>query len=664
MRTHTSDFKYEIKQLGREIKGKIIYYNSYDIVAENSDNILTENDLQLISENPNYDNPIEINENNIFSMSLIKNGNLLQSLMKQFNFETKDELNLGTVVNPHFGLLVDKDEQEYEYLDYGNYYIYSKEYNVDTDTWSYVCFDKMLFSMVKYKNLSNVSYPITIKEYLNVLCGKIGLDFEDTNFVNYNQLIYEDVYKDKDITYRDIFDEVSKITGSNLLINDNDNLEVAYPTETNDTIDDNYLKDINVKITKKVGPVNSVAIYDSDNNLQFIAEDINSIKQYGLTRITITDNLIALNGETQTMVNNIFNQLEGLTYYQNDFTTTGVCYYDFLDLFTTQARGESYKCLLLNNEITINQGIEEHIFTEELKEVETNTKTYTTSVMSSKDVSFKVNEQEGKIESKVEKDGVISAINQSAEEIQIEANKISLEGKEINMTSDDIVINSTNFSVDKDGNMTCNGATANNLNINDGIINLNPTTTTGPAIILNSTNAFRSINAVGTDVQSFMSPQYFLIKNKTGDYDTARLSGTTSGEIELHGPNAQILLFDETTQQVQSVEIGLYASNGLIRCTTLEQSSLESKKKNFEKLTDAKKILNETDIYKYNFKKEKDNVKKHIGFVIGDKFNYSKDITTNDNEGVDIYSMVSVLWQVVKEQQEEIDKLKEMINNG
>lgn len=58
----------------------------------------------------------------------------------------------------------------------------------------------------------------------------------------------------------------------------------------------------------------------------------------------------------------------------------------------------------------------------------------------------------------VENDGVISSINQSPEEIAIEANRISLVGKEIDLTSDNITINSTNFTVDKDGNITAKNA--------------------------------------------------------------------------------------------------------------------------------------------------------------------------------------------------------------
>ena len=107
-----------------------------------------------------------------------------------------------------------------------------------------------------------------------------------------------------------------------------------------------------------------------------------------------------------------------------------------------------------------------------------------------------------------------------------------------------------------------------------------------------------------------------------------------------------------------------YSSGNLYISGTLTQGSQEERKKNFEKLTNAKEILQSTDIYKYNFKNENDADKKHIGFVIGDKFNYSKEITSAEDKGVDIYAMTSVLWQVVKEQQIEIDKLKKLIKES
>lgn len=121
--------------------------------------------------------------------------------------------------------------------------------------------------------------------------------------------------------------------------------------------------------------------------------------------------------------------------------------------------------------------------------------------------------------------------------------------------------------------------------------------------------------------------------------------------------NAEILLSTNDSQTSVS-------SNG-ITTPTLTQTSKAERKKNFEKLTldEAKKILNNTDIYKYNLKTQNDEDKKHIGFVIGDKYNYSEEITSEENDGVDIYSMTSVLYTVVQEQQKQIEELQKEIKN-
>lgn len=933
MRTHTSEFKNRIKRYGRVIQGKIIYYPSYDLVSENNDNILTEANLQIISEQANYDDPIEIDEENIFSISIIKNGDLLQSLMKEFDFEAKEEFNIGSVVNPQFGLLIDDETQTYEYLDYGNYIVNSKEFNMDTQTWSYVCFDKMIFAMVKYRPLTNVTYPITIKQYINLMCRKIGLEFEDSEFVNQDQLIYEDLYKDKGLTYRDIFDEISKIVAGNLLINDDDKLQVGYlnksieikeintnqditihakegsidnltlggnitqattpsvdypidvevvtgninikisnqnetkeqdyllslgnielckienyqdyiyfennnwyihkeidkiildgsenwgfstitsnvktqrfrynattahdvdigycnrfkvkdvetsvyddtelvqlsPSNSNkyigiqinkdrllsntvedfkiwlssnnvilyyllltpttiqitnstlieqldnlknatlydeinnitingadltpyikfnyvsgyETINEDYLKDTNVKMGEKFGVINSVAVLDTDNDLQYIAQDTQSIKENEMTRITITDNLIALNGDTQTIADNVLNQLNGLYYYINDFVTTGVCYFDYLDMFDVEARGNVYQCLLLNNEITISQGIEEHIFTEKLEESQTSANEYTTSVITNKQVQFKINQQEGKLESKVEKDGVISAINQSAEEIQINASKLSFAGATIDMTADNIKIQGENLDIDSNGVITLtDNSAASSLSsetLHSAYI-IESIDTVNRAGTIETLNFRNEIVANGKRLQvednweyqgttgggingikeTVYSQPRITLYSQSNDYDPGSLGGSYQDlDISLNGG----ISYNEINNGVLNTPL-IITSGGRITCVSVTQTSKEENKKNFERLTNAKEILNLTDIYKYNMIDEKDDTKKHIGFIIGDSYNYSQDITSVENNGVDIYSMVSVLWQVVKEQQEEIQELKEMINNG
>lgn len=76
---------------------------------------------------------------------------------------------------------------------------------------------------------------------------------------------------------------------------------------------------------------------------------------------------------------------------------------------------------------------------------------------------------------KVDENEIIAKINMSPEEIQILANKLRLTandviniiaGSEINLTSKNISITSDNFSVDKNGHMTCVGADFQNGDIN------------------------------------------------------------------------------------------------------------------------------------------------------------------------------------------------------
>ena len=83
-----------------------------------------------------------------------------------------------------------------------------------------------------------------------------------------------------------------------------------------------------------------------------------------------------------------------------------------------------------------------------------------------------------------------------------------------------------------------------------------------------------------------------------------------------------------------------------------------------ENKTEHKEIEN-TDIYEYNLQSEKSDNKKHLGFVIGKDRKYSKKIVALDDKGkeigVDNYSMTSLCLQAIKEQQEQINSLKEEI---
>ena len=131
-----------------------------------------------------------------------------------------------------------------------------------------------------------------------------------------------------------------------------------------------------------------------------------------------------------------------------------------------------------------------------------------------------------------------------------------------------------------------------------------------------------------------------------------------------------LVIADEEAYSSSGLADGIYGDKTgnlkvtqTVTCNNVIQTSLEENKKNFEKYKDsALKEIKNIDIYKYNLKNEKDNTKKHLGFIIGDKYNYSQEITSMDNKGVDNYSFTSLLCKAIQEQQEQIEELKQEIN--
>lgn len=233
---------------------------------------------------------------------------------------------------------------------------------------------------------------------------------------------------------------------------------------------------------------------------------------------------------------------------------------------------------------------------------------------------------------KVGNDEIISKINQSAESVTILASKLGLTANDVldlisnnvlNLTAKNLVIQSTYFNVNKDGKVIITG----NKNL----------------IIGNTKSNYVALDPGEISLWNTSGGNLSIMPNALVMMDNYNSSSITPNEI-----NTPKLTADEISAQ------------------KINQSSLEEKKKNFEKMKDnALEIINGIDIYRYNLKTENDKDKKHIGFVIGDKYNYSKEVTSLDNTGVDTYSFVSLCCKAIQElhaqignMHKEIEKLK------
>lgn len=233
---------------------------------------------------------------------------------------------------------------------------------------------------------------------------------------------------------------------------------------------------------------------------------------------------------------------------------------------------------------------------------------------------------------KVGNDEIISKINQSAESVTILASKLGLTANDVldlisnnvlNLTAKNLLIQSTYFNVNKDGKVIITG----NKNL----------------IIGNTKSNYVALDPGEISLWNTSGGNLSIMPNALVMMDNYNSSSITPNEI-----NTPKLTADEISAQ------------------KINQSSLEEKKKNFEKMKDnALEIINGIDIYRYNLKTENDKDKKHIGFVIGDKYNYSKEVTSLDNTGVDTYSFVSLCCKAIQElhaqignMHKEIEKLK------
>lgn len=339
MKTHTSNFKNAIKTFGRELDSKITY-------TENNTTIELGNE-QLNSITPHYE------------------GGILKSVMKQLDIDSNVEIPLGTILTYQFGVKVGNS---YEYINFGNYVVYKSEKQEDTNSYKITCYDKMLYAMKEYEDIG-VTYPITIRDYITTLCSHIGLTFRypTGTFANYSKQIPKELYLDENgnslgYTFRDVLDEIAQASASTICINETDDtVEIRYLNNTNDTIDEEFLKDVNVDFGEKFGAVNTIVLSRSagSDNIYYP-----STLPENPVEIKIVDNQIMNGNDRDTYMANIYAKLNGLEYYINDFSSTGVCYYNLCDKYNVSIGENTYSCVMFNDEINITQGLQENIYTD------------------------------------------------------------------------------------------------------------------------------------------------------------------------------------------------------------------------------------------------------------------------------------------------------------
>ena len=138
-------------------------------------------------------------------------------------------------------------------------------------------------------------------------------------------------------------------------------------------------------------------------------KDQNSIELNGLCELMIKENQFMNFNDRVDYLQELSDKLFGVEYYLNDFVSTGIMYYDLLDMYNIEIFGKTYKCLMLNDEQNITQGLEENIHTDRPEASETDYKKADTTDRKINQTNLIVDKQNQKIE------GVISQIGDRSE---------------------------------------------------------------------------------------------------------------------------------------------------------------------------------------------------------------------------------------------------------
>lgn len=226
--------------------------------------------------------------------------------------------------------------------------------------------------------------------------------------------------------------------------------------------------------------------------------------------------------------------------------------------------------------------------------------------------------------------------------------KYHLNGKEFNLTTEDMSITSEHFNTDKQGNTTIISENAT-LQTNASRLTIKTSDNSNQAKIFS--NIIQFINSAGyCRFGNWGWPVLFLKNYYNNEQIAIQISDTLGASISIGDSNNNAITDISKTG---------------ITTPKVTQTSKAESKKNFEKFENGLDIVKATDIYKYHLKSQEDTEKKEIGFVIGEEYKYAHDITSVDKEGneigVDTYSMISVAYKAIQELAEQNEQLQKEI---
>lgn len=371
-----------------------------------------------------------------------------------------------------------------------------------------------------------------------------------------------------------------------------------------------------------------------------------------------------------------------------------------------------------NVNISVDEKLEKYSTTEETKGmIDVNSKQLTLEVSKKVDIDelekystteetkgmidLTADEFSVEVSKKIGKEEVVSSINQTSDKIALKGNRISIKSNYFELTEEGKIVAISGkiggFELETEkfsGNL--NGVYSfdlqdvclllNYLNDNTSLTselkNIYDVNNDGTLDILDVVTMLNILkgktentkNVKGTIVFNSKDPKNAIsIKDQYGNI----ISSFSVFGINTENINARRIQIGqfETANDNKFVGISLDSEKNLVNVTNgtnsskieptkmqsqaFNNNSLEELKKNIEKQENVMDIVKNSEIYKFNYKDENKDDKKHIGFIIGKKYKTPEALLNKEKNAIDIYCMASINWKCTQEILEELKNTKE-----
>lgn len=388
-------------------------------------------------------------DNDLMQIKVSADSGLCKTTMRKLEAKFTGAYNLlGQWVHVGFGVKLPNGT--YEYLDYGSFLITETTTAKDTGVTTVIGYDRMVRSMVTYKPLQGVTYPMGLYDYTVALCSSFGMALENNSFtVHNNWQVNEDLWENiNGITYRDILQQIAQVTCTTVIITNEDKIYFKPISPTNETLTyDNMFK---LKLEPIYGEINSVVLSRTPQEDNIYMQDENSISTYGLTEWKIENNEI-IDKDRDNAITPIYNAMHGISYYPMEISTEGLGWYEIGDNFDVVNNvGDTFNTTLFNFSITIDGGIKETLKTKAETKTETQYQYASPITKRVKNTEIIVDKQQQYIDSLVtdvyEQDGLIHEnFTQIHQDIQNIINSVQNSG------GSNLIKNSVMFAYDNSG---------------------------------------------------------------------------------------------------------------------------------------------------------------------------------------------------------------------